>query len=293
MAAIRTILCPVDFSPATGRQVHLAVDLCRLFGARLVLHHNLDEAPSAVGVAWMWAHDHPDRPSEQDDGVRLQELLNSLPREVMCEGKITHGLAATSVLRVGAAVGADLLLLSTHGEGSEDHTSITQQILDRADCPVLALHEPCVDCEGLRFDLVAGRAPQVVLVPTDLTDDAAGAVSFAFELAKSLPFELHLLHVLELPPKSEPPAPSRLEAVRHRLLSLAPPELSGRVDAHVTAGSPAERIGELAQHIQAVCIVMGEHTRGALRRWITHDNSRDVLHHARCPVWFVPAKVAA
>jgi len=293
MAAIRTVLCPVDFSPATERQLQLAVDLCKLFGARLVVHHNLEEAPSAVGVSWMWAHDHPDRPSEKDDGVRLQELLNRLPREIPAEGKLTHGLAATSVLRVAAAVGADLLLLSTHGEGNEDHTSITQQILDRADCPVLALHEPCVDCEGLRFDRAASATPQVVVVPTDLTQEAAGALAFAFTLAESLPFELHLLHVLELPAKSEPPTPSHLEEIRHRLLDLAPRELVGRVEAHVALGAPADEIGRLADRLRAACIVMGEHARGPLRRWFTHDTSRDVLHHAHCPIWFVPAKVAA
>jgi hypothetical protein len=37
MIAIRTILCPVDFSPATPRQVDLAANLCLAFNARLVL----------------------------------------------------------------------------------------------------------------------------------------------------------------------------------------------------------------------------------------------------------------
>ena len=40
MTVIKTILCPVDFSQATARQVELAAGLARLFGARLVLHHN-------------------------------------------------------------------------------------------------------------------------------------------------------------------------------------------------------------------------------------------------------------
>ena len=41
MITIRTILCPVDFSPAAARQVDLASQLCLKFNARLVLHHNL------------------------------------------------------------------------------------------------------------------------------------------------------------------------------------------------------------------------------------------------------------
>ncbi len=293
MVAIRTILCPVDFSPATERQVGLAVDLCRLVGARLVIHHNLEEAPSAVGVSWMWAHDHPDRVTEQDDGTRLQRLLDGLPAGIAAEGKITHGLAATAVLRVRAAVNADLLLLSTHGSGSADHTSITRQILDRVDCPVLALHEPCVDCEDLRFDAAVAKTPQVLLVPTDLTKEAAGALQFAFALARLLPFELHLLHVVETTAKSEPPTPARIEGIRHLLLDLIPDELTGRADVHVATGAPASTIAKTAEELHAVCIVMGGHARGPLRRWLTHDNSGDVLHQARCPVWFVPGGIAA
>ena len=41
MLSIRTVLCPVDFSPVTARQVDVAADLARAFGARFVLHHNM------------------------------------------------------------------------------------------------------------------------------------------------------------------------------------------------------------------------------------------------------------
>ena len=41
MIAIRIVVCPVDFSPVTAHQVDLAADVCRAFGARLVLHHNV------------------------------------------------------------------------------------------------------------------------------------------------------------------------------------------------------------------------------------------------------------
>ena len=34
---------------------------------------------------------------------------------------------------------------------------------------------------------------------------------------------------------------------------------------------------------------MGEHTRVPIKRWLTHDTSRAVLHEAPCPVWYVPA----
>ena len=33
---------------------------------------------------------------------------------------------------------------------------------------------------------------------------------------------------------------------------------------------------------------MGEHAPGFFRHYFTHDTAREVLHRARCPVWYVP-----
>jgi nucleotide-binding universal stress UspA family protein len=38
---------------------------------------------------------------------------------------------------------------------------------------------------------------------------------------------------------------------------------------------------------------MGAHARGLLRRIFTRDTSRELLHKAPCPVWFVPEIAAA
>ena len=50
MLSIRTVLCPVDLSPASPRHVDIAASLCHAFGARLVLHHNLIEFGIGSGV---------------------------------------------------------------------------------------------------------------------------------------------------------------------------------------------------------------------------------------------------
>ena len=55
-------------------------------------------------------------------------------------------------------------------------------------------------------------------------------------------------------------------------------------------GSPGDGIMAEAAKLDAELIVMGEHARGFFRRYFTHDTSREMLHRARCPVWFVPAQ---
>lgn len=285
MSAIQTILCPVDFSEASQRQLAVATDLARLFSARLVLHHNVLTALAGAGVGWMYAAEHHGMPTEAEAREKLAELIAAVPGEVAAEGRITTGGHASSVAVVAEVEGADLLVLTTHGQITEDHASVTEQVLDRAKCQILALHEARVDSSLPRFT-AAGELPQVVLVPTDFTADARPAVDFAFDLARRLPLELHLLHV-EPAGKAE-----ATETDRRRLEALVPAELAGRVHLEVVCGEPGQQIAAAAERLLAACIVMGEHARAPLRRWFTHDTAHDVLHLAHCPVWFVPSRAA-
>ena len=54
MFALETVLCPIDFSSATSRQVDFAADLCQVFDAKLIVHHNRHALASAATVGWMW-----------------------------------------------------------------------------------------------------------------------------------------------------------------------------------------------------------------------------------------------
>ncbi len=285
MAPIQTVLCPVDFSKATELQVSMAVDVARLFGARLVLHHNVSTALAGAGVGWMYAAEHHGVESESDAHEMLAKLVAAVPEEVRAEGRITKGGHAMSVVVTAEVEGADLVVLVTHGEATEDHASVTESVLDRSRCLVLALHEAATDSPAPRFASTSA-GPQVVLVPTDFSADARPAVDFAFELARRLPLELQLVHV-------EPVGTTdAAEGDRRRLEALVPAELAGRVRFQVVAGDPGREIAAAAERLAAACIVMGEHARSPLRRWFTHDTSHDVLHLAHCPVWFVPSRPA-
>jgi len=292
MAAIRTVLCPVDFSPSTPRQIELAAELCRLFGARLVLHHNLAAAATAAGVGWMWAASHPNGHSEAEVERRLRELLAAVPDGLASEARTTRGLPSQAVLAVQQATAADLVVLTTHGASTEEHTSIAAQILERASCAVLVLHELAVEGAAPHFD-AGERAVQVVLVPTDLSAESLAAVRFAFELARVLPAELHLLHVAPAARHAGAAAAALAAESERKLRALVPEDLEYRVHHHVEPGDPATAIARAAERLHAAYIVMGEHTRSPLRRWLTRDVSRDVLHRAPCPIWYVPGATAA
>lgn len=280
MLSIRTVLCPVDFSPATTRQVDLAADLCRAFGAKLVLHHNLTQLSTGAAVGWMWAADHAvsDKTAEQ----RMRDLVARVPDGVEADAHITHGIALPSVLALSEAIEADLLVLTCHGMADDDHPSVTERVIDDSDRSVLVLHEAANDDETPSF--ASGEGPaQVVLVPTDLTEESAQAVKVAFELARKLPVELHLLHVERAGGRPDDPSKT-LQA----LTTLVPDDLTSRVRLHIEHGDAAGIIAAAAVRLNANCIVMGEHARRPLRRWFSRDTSKAVLHKAHCPVWYVP-----
>ncbi len=286
MISIRTILCPVDFTPATARQVELAFDLCQAFKARLVLHHNLSAVSIGAGVGWMWAADH--RPmSEETVQLHLSALAESRPG-IEVDTTITRGPVSASVLAVSEEVAADLVVLSAHKMPPEEPNSVAELILGAAERSVLALHDDGVDRQALNVNAAADRR-QVTLVPTDLTPESRAAVNFAFELAHTLPLDIHLLHLLGQRHKI---GHYRADAER-RLQALIPPDCADRTSVHIRVGDPVEGILEAAGELSAACVVMGEHTRAPLRRWFSRDTSRAVLHTAPCPVWYVPGTRAA
>jgi len=289
MITIQTVLCPVDFSPASTRQLELASDLCRAFNARLILHHNLNAMAIGAAVGWMYAADHPSL-SEESAEERLLNLAEA-QTDVEVQIRVTRGPASASVRAVSEAVGADVVVLSAHNTPTEEHASITELVLGSGERSVLTLHDSGGDRHALDLN-ASGDTRQVTLVPTDLTPPSLAAVGFAFELSRALPLEIHLLHVIghrfgfKSTEHSAPGAERRLKA-------LVPQECSDWTSAHVSSGDAGEGILRWASDLSAACVIMGEHAREPLRRWFSKDTSRAVLYKAPCPVWYVPGQRAA
>jgi nucleotide-binding universal stress UspA family protein len=290
MIALETVLCPVDFSPATLRQVDLAAELCRAFGARLVLHHNKHSLGAVASVGWMWNADHPCESLTVVE-AKLRDCLSRVPEGVRAEPLTTEGPVSRAVLAAGDLVKADLVVLTAHGTLADDHASITEQVLEYGGRAVLVLHEPTVEPRMPRFTSESAD-PQIVVAPTDLEPASRAALELGFDLARQLPIELHLLHVLPSARVWRSHRAASDEDVLGRLRALVPEELATRVKVHVEHGNVGHRIAAAAERLSAVCIVMGEHPRTA-RRWFGRNTQSVVLHQAHCPVWYVPGTRAA
>ena len=301
---IETVLCPIDFSTLSDFELKLAVEVCETFGARLVLHHNLAAAAPGLHKAWEWEESHRDRPeevTEPEARANMDDILRRIPKTIRAEARISRGPVGLVLLYLIKEISADLVILGSHGWSSEEHTSLSERIIDSAPCPVLTVQEGRGDSHAFRLRAGEGEDVSKVLVPTDFSDSASAAVSYALELARHSPLELHLLHVQSpreipivplSPAESAASVESALDATRRRLGQLVPADLAEKVDCHVEVGSPGDGIMAEAKKLGAELIVMGEHAPGFFRHYFTHDTSRELLHRARCPVWFVPAGYA-
>jgi len=142
--ALRTILCPIDFSSAALEAFGLALDLARHSDASVVLVHAIEflaeEEPRE------YAHFNvPEFRSYllEDARQRLESLVSGEPRlnrgvrTVVVVGRAHHG-----ILHIAVDEGADLIVMGAQGRGGAALAlfgSTTQQVVRGATCPVLTV----------------------------------------------------------------------------------------------------------------------------------------------------------
>jgi universal stress protein A len=282
---VKVVLCPVDFSDLSRREIELAVGVCEAFGARLVLHHNLSAISPGFSKAWEWDQEH--RHSEESEAEahgRMQKLLNDLPAAVHAEAAVSHGPVAIVALALAHELPADLLVLGSHGWSTDDHASVTERILDRSPCPVLTVQGKGEGAAlpGLRAG--SGGKPARILAATDLSETGNHAIAYAMDLARRFSLEVHVLHATS----------SALEgAARQALGDLVPTDLFDQVERHVRIGRPEEEIQKSIGEIDPAFVVMGTRARGFFRWLRPHSTALATLHRSSRPVWFVPPLAGA
>lgn len=281
---LETVLCPVDFTDLAPREVAMAVEICRTFGARLVLHHNVSEIGPGLSRAWDWDATHRrDEASFPDAERRMKDMLACVGEGVTAEAVVTRGPLAAVVLSLAEQLPAALVVLASRGPSTDAHASVTERVLQDAPCPILTFEEHTAEAPPpFRLRAAGGEAPVRVLVPTDLSQDGAAALAYAFELARVAPLRLDVLHVV--------PSSGQETAARQRVEAAVPAEARQQAEVHVRTGNAAEQILAHADATAPTFAIVGAHARGVLRRFLTRDTTREVVHRARCPVWVVPSK---
>jgi nucleotide-binding universal stress UspA family protein len=293
MPKIRRVLCPTDLSDvAPGAFAH-AVALARFQHAEIELahvHEPLIPGPIDPPTQPPWAVLDPELRG------RLQSALDSLAARatgVSVRFGIYTGRVVPEILARAAGWPADLVVMGTHGRGGFERWvlgSVTERLLHRAPCPVLAVPPPAPE------PFAAGPPYRRVLCAVDFSPPSLAAARFALDMALEEGVSVALVHVLEWPVEDEhtgrlagfdvPEYRRYLERdSADRLHALVSDGDRARgVEELLGGGRPWREILRLAEERRADLIVMGVRGRSAVDLVLFGSTTHHVLRGSPRPV---------
>ncbi len=290
MVKIERILCPVDFSEYSIRAYDYAYSLAKHYSAQLVIEHVVQ--PITVTYPY---YGFPDVTAydvywniTSDAEKRLQDLVRTHQvNGVRPEWVVEKGVAPDAILSVAEEREASLIVMGTHGRRGLDRLalgSVTERVIRRARCPVLAVRKPTHDfiSPDVADDPVRLRK---ILLCTDFSVHSEKALDYAMSLAMEYNAKVTLLHVLEGVSASK----DLLEATSgamHALEALVPKDASNWCDVKclVRMGKPYQEIIQLAQENQSDLVILGVRGRNALDLALFGSTTHRVIQLGGCPV---------
>lgn len=305
MIEFTQILCPTDFSEASVRPLTYAAALARWYGARLTVLHVVPtfdlipvRSPSLDGAFQMI-----EPPSRDQIMAELRQAV-----DVSGAGGESTALAtetgdpAKAIVDCAADIGADLIVMGTHGRGGFERLvvgSITEKVLRKAPCPVLTVppHAPAGLPAEVRF--------KTILCPMDFSPAAMQAYGYALDLGRQADGVVTILHVVEWLPEEEPRTYAHfnvpgfrnqlVQDARQRLHALIAeePQTWSAIQEVVVGGRAHREILRLATESSTELIVMGSQGRGAVGLALFGSTTHQVVRAAACPVLVVRAPEVA
>jgi nucleotide-binding universal stress UspA family protein len=288
---VSQVLCATDLSMPATRELDVAIEVCALLEARLVVVHHRDDV--APGFTTEEAGRQGCRPDEMSDKV-ARHLADALRR---LEGRVSViATPGAAVEKLAATLPVEMLLLGSHGASPRDPPSLAERTIAHSATAVLVLHDDDVNGTQLRFRRGPDEPLPRVLVALDFTSATRAAIDWVMTFARVVPLDLHLIHVLPTGTTlaraaitGRPPA-DLVDMAQARLRALVPDDLPGRRSCYAEWGDPAAVIAACADRIGPDLLVMGQHARVPFAGLATRDTAHALLHRAWCPVLFVPPR---
>jgi len=288
------ILLATDFSDCAARAQDYALLLASAWKAEVSVLHVLEFQPGMdpeLPVNHLYLEQ-----LRKDAEQQLSALLARLTQRGLT-GTSRHvtGIPSLQIAQEAALVGADLVVLGTHGRSGLAHVllgSTAERVVASAPCPVLIVRTPASQARPAT-PAAAPPAIRHLLVPLDFSDCSLEALEYAVQVAKQFGASLTLLHVMEPVSYgldftlalggSAHETRARLET---RLEELATPlRTQGlSVDQALRGGAPADSILSWTGQRAYDLIVMGTHGRRGLSHLASGSVAEAVLRRASCPV---------
>lgn len=288
---LRRVLVATDFSATAEAAVAWAVEVAKPHGAAVRLVHALT-LPTPVPGYVVADGGEFGQELRQAAQLRLDGAAEKLAESgVAVDTDLRMGIPSQTILTAAEEYVPDLLVIGTRGLTGLAHLllgSTAERVVQRATCPVLAIHPDDVD---------EHRPIETVIVPTDFSHDAeraAETVAHLFPVPQGA-LTLVLLHAYHLPVEytAYGPIPTSVHYLEdvageaeQRLRDLAKGfEREGlEVEAVCREGFAPDVIVEEAAARNADLIAMGTHGRSGLSHLLLGSTAERVVQKAPCPV---------
>jgi nucleotide-binding universal stress UspA family protein len=292
MLKINRILCPIDFSEFSVKAYDYAQSLAWHYKAALLLEHVMDSlTPMYPYYAFPNAYIEICQQLRTHAEQQLEEFAKTHTRPgIQPECCVKDGIVADAILDLAEAQTVSLIVMGTHGLRGIDRVllgSVTDKVLRKAHCPVLAVRKPVHDL------VTQAGVPDVIrlqriLCCTDFSDQSEQALEHAVSLATEYGGELTLIHVLEDLAGSADVENEIAKAMENLEKQLSPETRTNcKVKTLVRIGNPYQQILELALETRTDLVVMGVRGRNALDLAVFGSTTYRVVQLGPCPVLVV------
>jgi len=292
MPQVERILCPVDFSDSSAIAFDYAQSLAWHYKATLLLQHVIDSlTPYYPYQAFPDSYNEVCRQLRANAEQQLQEFAKTHDRRAIQPQCIVQDGAVTElILGLAEARAVNLIVMGTHGLRGIDHLvlgSVTEKVLRKARCPVLAVRKPAY---GFSTRVEGPDLIQLhrILCCTDSPDQSDQAWDHAVFLSEEYGAELTLLHVLEDVSSSsdiENETAKALELLEKRI--SARPRKNGITKTAVRIGKAYQQIIQLALESRTDVAIMGVRGRHSLDRAVFGSTTYRAVQMGPCPVLVV------
>lgn len=287
--AVRSVLCPTDFSECARRALAQALAVARAHHAELTVLH-VHAPPLALVDRAAPPSPHPTLGAPEREALltQLAEALTPVRATgTTARACLLEGEPSDEILRYARITKADLVVMGTHGRRGLDGCfgSVAERVVQKAPCAVMTV--PAGDSDP-------SLPPSRILCPLELIDSEP-TLGVALSMARAFGCELLLLHVLiDASPHSALAEGVDWEVLEARLVAAARHRLARAVgeqepsavpyDCVVTSGKPYREILKVVAERPSQLVVMGIHGSNPLQRMFFGSTALQVLRLARCPV---------
>lgn len=282
-----TIMVPLDGSPLAERSLPYAEMLARASGGTLALVRAVTAGITGSRVTVI-----------HEALAYLERIAADLrSRGLTVQTSAPYGQPASGVVAMAGQLGADLIVLATHGRSGMSHLaygSVAEEILTRARAPILLIS---ARGEAASEPFAAG-AP--LLAPLDGSGFAERSLPTVRELAALLGTGVVLVQALGDPEAfGQPISPSTWAAIAEGwqeqevaavdyLREIARQELPGIETVCVArTGSTTAVVADVTRDYGAALVVMATHGRFGLSRFFFGNVADDAMHAVGAPCLLV------